>query len=138
MASGLSTVSDPALKRRGLHLTRTLARSRKVDTTGRLTSGNYPYNFRSLAAHRERRHKFYMPEQLPAHLPISAWNNPVSRGNHRQQTVSQGEPRVPLHLACSTCIISWLSRLSLNIRAVSTRIVHSSPLSRTAILSSPG
>jgi hypothetical protein len=67
-----------------------------------------------------------MPEQLPAHMPISAWNNPVSRGNHRQQTVSQGEPRVPLHLACSTFSVSWLSRLSLNIRAVSTRIVQSS------------
>ena len=47
-------------------------RALDADTIGRLTSGSYPYNMRSLAAHRERRHKLYMPEQLPVLMPISA------------------------------------------------------------------
>ncbi len=39
-------------KFRGLHLTRTLARSWKVDTIRRLTSGSYPYYaHRRIAAH---------------------------------------------------------------------------------------
>ena len=110
-------VSYPMNKLRGLHLTCTLARNRKVDTRGRLTSGNYPYNFRSLAAHTERRHKLYMPEQLPTHVPICACEQSTKRYATKQFLFRE---RSAFRLACSTrTSVSWLSSLWLNTHTLS-------------------